>query len=429
MRVALGSFLVAALLCAVSVSYAAEGTIPPGTVITTQNWQKYKEFMPEGMQILFEGTYHWKFPANFQMKVGPTQDYRPPKIYAQNTEKYSKLVKIVNLPDGGHTVTGYVAGMPFPDPQAPLKGYKILVNVWYSYFPYLYCGWASLYVEDRMSDISPTKAVQVYRRLLHISDLGQPINDPRAEGIDYSEYLMVTQPEQARYTTNLALYYDDPAKPFDIFLYVPALRRSLRLSPAARCSPVVGTDFTQDDARINNYNGGITRFDAKFLGERKILALLPTKPKIFTDLHSMYMPLFFPGPKFDPWQVRDVNVIDVRRIPSQRAGYCYGKRIMYVDKANMISVWTDLYDANLKLWKFILEAPVTVPLPDGEVAMGAGNILAVMYDIQNSHLSVYVPGSDGAGFGFNETCKNYKGQNFDDVKRYSYSSGLALIQR
>ena len=37
---------------------AAEQTaIPPGTKITMQNWQQYKQFMPEGMVALFEGKY------------------------------------------------------------------------------------------------------------------------------------------------------------------------------------------------------------------------------------------------------------------------------------------------------------------------------------------------------------------------------------
>ena len=30
-------------------------TIPPGTVITAQNWQQYRQFMPDGMVVLFQG--------------------------------------------------------------------------------------------------------------------------------------------------------------------------------------------------------------------------------------------------------------------------------------------------------------------------------------------------------------------------------------
>lgn len=37
-----------------------------------QNWQRFKQFMPEGMIILFEGKYFWKMPKDIEMDVGPT---------------------------------------------------------------------------------------------------------------------------------------------------------------------------------------------------------------------------------------------------------------------------------------------------------------------------------------------------------------------
>jgi hypothetical protein len=48
------------------------GTIPPGTTITMQNWQQFKQYMPDGMASLFEGKYFWKMPADVSMEVGPT---------------------------------------------------------------------------------------------------------------------------------------------------------------------------------------------------------------------------------------------------------------------------------------------------------------------------------------------------------------------
>jgi hypothetical protein len=39
------------------VTAASDGSIPPGTTITIQNWQQYKQYMTEGMQTLFAGTY------------------------------------------------------------------------------------------------------------------------------------------------------------------------------------------------------------------------------------------------------------------------------------------------------------------------------------------------------------------------------------
>src|SRR5690349_5920598 len=53
-------------------SLPSADSIPPGTVITMQNWQNYRQFMPDGMAAMFEGKYFWKMPPDVQMQVGPT---------------------------------------------------------------------------------------------------------------------------------------------------------------------------------------------------------------------------------------------------------------------------------------------------------------------------------------------------------------------
>src|SRR5579885_612406 len=309
-----------------------ENPIPPGTVITLQNWQQYKQFMPDGMQALFAGTYVSKLPADFRMEIGPRTDLPLPAVYLQNTEKYSHQVEIKDLPDGRHTITGYVAGVPFPNPSDPRKGYKILVDNWYRYLPYLYCGDDShQYLVNQSGQLTGYRLVQVVRRLSHISDPGQPITDPRAQGVDFSEYSMQLEPEEDKYTEILTLYYADPAKQEDEFIFAPKLRRVIRGSSNSRCAPVNGGDFTPDD--FEGFRGGIARFGADYLRDQTVLALVNSDPKVFGDL-THYYPLYFPKPEIGKWEVRDAYVIDTRRVPSLRAGYCYGKRIMWVDKAS-----------------------------------------------------------------------------------------------
>ena len=70
-------------------------SVPDGTVITMQNWQNYRQFMPDGMAAFFEGRYFWKMPADVQMPVGPTIIHPLPSGYMEATEKYSAQVKVV----------------------------------------------------------------------------------------------------------------------------------------------------------------------------------------------------------------------------------------------------------------------------------------------------------------------------------------------
>ncbi|MBF6567877.1 MAG: DUF1329 domain-containing protein [Candidatus Binataceae bacterium] len=408
-----------------------EGGIPEGTIITPQNWQTYKDFMPDGMQALLSGQLPWKVPADFQMVVGPTHDYPVGKEYRANTEKYAGTTKIVDLPDGRHTVKGYVAGMPFPNPSEPNRGYKILVDEWYHYVPYLICGYLNSRLTDRLNNVTYNQALLVYRRLSHISDYNQPITNPQSQGIDYSEYTMLTAPEQSKYATDLTLYYDDPTRNEDVFLFIPALRRSLRLSSAARCTPWFATDWSQDEIRAGSYNGGITKFDAKVLGEQKAITMVSSPdPVLWGNWNNYYQPFYLPRPAIGKWELRDVYKLSIRRIPSLRSGYCYGNRVQYLDKQTYINGWTDLYDQNDKLWKISPYLSIAVPVPHEGMQIPTQDFIAAMWDVQNAHTTVTITNDDHGNYNrHNEECRNYKGENFDDVKKFSSTAGLSEILR
>jgi hypothetical protein len=425
-------FVLVAICCLVWPSRpvnAQEQAIPAGTVIKPGNWRQYQNYMAYGLQALFSGRYFWKMPPDARIVVGPTHHYPPPRAFSVNTEKYAGNVKIVTLPDGRHTITGYMAGWPFPNPQEPMKGWKILVDEWYHYLPWLTCGThVETRVRDRFGNVTAGGLVDVLRILSHISDEGMPITDPQAQGMYETEENMVRYPEQARYTTNLTIYYADPLSEEDTFLFIPALRRSLRLSDAARCAPFVGTDDTQDDIRMN-WNGGIARWDAKFLGEKPILTLTTSDPRVLGQESNYYAPIFFPKPAIGTWETRDSWIIDVRRIPQQRAGYCYGKQILYVDKETAQAFWKDVYDSNMRFWKTEAAEVLATPVPHEGMHFTINFWLAT-YDMQNSHLTAaWTASPSGQWDATNEDCRNYEGRNFDNVAEYSTAGGLSLILR
>ena len=108
----------------------------------------------------------------------------------------------------------------------------------------------------------------VYRQLAYNNHPDIPRTDPHANAAWYTEWLMVEQPEQSRYTADLTIFWQDLTKTEDNYVFVPALRRSLRLSATARCSPLLGSDMIHDDQR-GGYNGGLNLFNANYLGERE----------------------------------------------------------------------------------------------------------------------------------------------------------------
>ena len=364
-------------------------TIPPGTTITASNWQTYKKFMPVGLWSLWQGSQFYKLPADAQMVTAPNQSIALPKKYQQDTEKYSSQVSLKPNSFGGLDCKGYTAGLPFPNPSGPNAGMEIVYNEYYAYIPYVITTYAKLgFTMDRFGSKSVSEVREVNFKVKHLSDPGKPVNIPSVGDVYITYNNIIWFPEQSKYVNDLVIFYDDPATLGETFVFVPALRRSLRLSSAARCSPLVGSDYTADDERSMSIQPPI--FTAKFLGFKKLLVMYPTDA--YTDKANYYQPLYFASPKAAKWMLRDVAVLDIRRTDQMARGYCYGSRMAYIDKETWQPIWMDLYDAGLKLWKTgpSMYKPMPLPNTGGDVATGGGGPGDGMYtfwDQQNEHMT------------------------------------------
>jgi hypothetical protein len=213
------------------VDRVSSASIAPGTTITMSNWRDYRAFMPDGMIALFEGAYYWKMPPDVQMVVGPTVIHPLTKGCVNATAKYSPQVRLVTQPDGGLTISGYTAGEPFPGPQEPHKGWKILANLWFRYEPHLVVNTANNLgfgcTQDSLGSINCQKSLWVYRRLSYNTDPGTPMTTPGGEGKFLTEWGMIEQPEQMRYTATLTIVYTDLNKSQDRY-HLQARLASLR---------------------------------------------------------------------------------------------------------------------------------------------------------------------------------------------------------
>ena len=257
-----------------------QGDVPIGTRITMSNWQQYKQFMPFGMVELFQGQYGWKMPADVEIDIGPSHEGgNLPKSWVEATEKYGTQTGVQVLSNGHYLLKNYQGGTPFPNPQEPYKGWKVMANVFYAYAPVLYIhtpsNYGTVWAQDKYGNIAPSSIDVVYRWSDFIVQPGFQRTYNYAPGTWYTEWIMQETPEQARYTASLSLYYSDQeSHPFpDSYVFVPALRRSLRLSTTARCSPLFGWEWTYDDAKFNGFNGSTATYTADYLGDRRILNL------------------------------------------------------------------------------------------------------------------------------------------------------------
>jgi hypothetical protein len=399
-------------------------TIPVGTTITYANWQNFKEFMPYGMISLFEGNYFWKMPADVAMEIGQPLNYSLPASYLAATEKYSGQVTVVELPDGGLTLANYHGGVPFPNPQEPHRGWKVVANLWFRYFPRLIaqtygytCG---------MNALSATNCLAleyVTRQFAYNTDPGAPL-DGAFKDIYYTSWFMLIEPEQQKYTTTLTVEYADLGRPEDSYVFVPALRRYQTLSASARCTETAGTDATHDDFQFG-FDSNLTELNVEYLGKRRILTLanvsIPTEP--FPA--GFDLPLGWPKPSMGKWQLRDVDELAITKLPSSGAAKCYGRRIYYVDSTLYMPLWSENYDQQMKPVRYHAIFPHTIDVPGIGSVTGSGSDVEIFWNLANQHATFTVePALDG---------KHYINQQvparYDDIPRYSTPSGLNLIMR
>jgi Protein of unknown function (DUF1329) len=193
---------------------ANQGPQPPvGTKITTANWQQYKAFLPFGMVKLFQGQYQWQMPQDAELDIGPARYGNLPKTWIEATEKYGGQDRVEVLPNGHFKIDNYQGGVVFPNPEEPHKGFKILANVFFAHAPAIFGAGpentSAIWFVDRFGNVSQDTFDFIYRQSGWDTDAGFPPDESYAPGTWYTEWFMEETPEQARYTTTLALYYKD----------------------------------------------------------------------------------------------------------------------------------------------------------------------------------------------------------------------------
>ena len=407
-----------------------QAPLPVGTVITTQNWQQYKDYMPGWMQVLFSGQYGYKLAPSQQILVGPTIPKPLPKAYLANTEKYSSQVSLQELPEGSTLIQNYTAGLPFPHPSEPDLGSKLLWNLWYRYQP-------RVEVQQVLRQLLIDKYSQIFRqvisinyqRLGHVSEPGLPIYTPEAPNEDLALYLAVEAPEQSKYTVSLIIYFLDPTRQQENWSFVPSLRRPLRLSSSARCAPVVGGDGVTDDSKTG-FNMRVSDVTAHVVAHKMTLMMNHVEPKYpapinFFDNNTFRQWGFGQGVVWpaapSKWELVNTYIVDVKRVPSQLTGYCYSNRRIYLDATDYLISGEDLYDMSGNLWKLFFFYWREHPNGYGDLyETGSANRISLTLDLENTHQTI----SEGMSENFVNT---QAPQEYWDVSRYGTPTGLLEI--
>jgi hypothetical protein len=399
-------------------------TIAVRTTITVQNWTTYRPFIAVGLRNAFSGKYPIRIGSEplYVVEISPSQHFGQPRKFLEDTEKYLGQAQLVQSLTGGFTLSplpGQTAGLPFgPNPAEPNLALKVLYNYWLAYQPRISNAISTTWSVDSSRNAGQHSTNITAYRLSHLSAPGFPAALPYAQDYLSCQRNVVLTPEEKKYNTSLKLWYNDPARIPELYSFVPSMRRSLRLSAAARCRPMGVTDFVEDDSGFQ-----IPNFKATLLGVKKLIARIQDPAKGF-DPAAYDLTGSFPGwpnPGTGTWQVRDVYVVDVSPLPVM-GSYCYSHKVLYIDKETWMALFSDSYDDSGKFWK--LFRPKYAPMRVGDalvLAAPAGLASGEMLDFKKNHASVSIQNDI--------TVDEKVPDSYQDAQRLAFPAGLNEVNQ
>jgi len=436
--VLLFTLLVAVRGVSVAQDKAGGSDVPTGTKVTMQNWQQYQQYMSQGLIAPFQGEHFFQLPPDVEINIGKTVPIGVPKGYKDATEKYGSQVQLKEVSPGVYRPDPYIAGAPFADPFSGSKdplivGQKIYWNTYYRAQPVVDYAPNCTDVVDHFGNMTRTADTDiVFTVMQHLANTGYPQELPNNGGYYRAFYGEQIAPEQGKYTTSMSITPQDPLATEELYAYVPSLRRSLRLTQAARCAPLFGSDFTFDDEFPPTMP---QLFDIKYVKTMKFLFLLHqdlhaydtcgSATQVSTEwnypagLHRIN----FPKPKAGDWELREAYVIDFKRKPQFQKGYCYGDRLMYVDADTYFPLAFDIWDTAGKLYKTIqiFNVPLPVPASKGDNILTLGIAYGFAVNFLDEHGSIFT--------GRMPICLDHEcdSRGFSDISRYAQPDGLMKI--
>ncbi|MFQ5417609.1 MAG: DUF1329 domain-containing protein [Myxococcota bacterium] len=342
---------------AAGLAATARPDFAEGDVLRYHQIEKLRPFLPEP----FWANRRFFFYEGMKIEVGPSQaDYSPAREYLEATEQFRGQARLG--PDD--SLANYTAGQPFPmgdidcagDPDA---GAKIIWNFDYQWrgdgararFFYTYLDRGKkvpLYFEGR------SKAIQLAHRVeaKHLDGRGGDVYP--GERRKHAFGVEVNEPFNARgilLTTYRYKSSDGPpagASNDDTWVYIPTMRMVRRLSTAQRTDAVSGTDFTFDD--LFSFAGIVPQYRWRCLGERRIIAPMNTRVKGYPYERDHRFGPYGVSYADDRWELRDAVVIEMT---PKSADHPYSKKVLYLDKQTLVSLYAFAYDRHEELWKVI----------------------------------------------------------------------------
>lgn len=342
-----------------AIGYAVFSTaaeLPPGTIINKSNFESVKNDTFEGHSIssLITEKIEWQIKNwGLAFKLAKSRQIGLDPKVSDITKKYSGQVK---FDPATREVSGYVAGIPFPDvsEKDPSAADKIMWNFYYaapqgSQIRYN-LSWVLVDGNKGVDQVQDYTFVRLWKK--NRMDGGEPVI---GNGDVLTETLyQATGPEDIKGTGSFTVRYDQQRFE-DQWAYIKSARRIRRLSGSAWMDPVGSLGMLNDDIYIWNSRPSLYK-STKLIGKRWILVSTNTQPKRdssqkgtvgeWPTINTAEAPHWNSVLEYQP---REVWVIEGTP-PSEHP---YSKKVVYVDTKIPVVYLGEIYDKKGDYWRHV----------------------------------------------------------------------------
>ncbi|MBV8137497.1 MAG: DUF1329 domain-containing protein [Deltaproteobacteria bacterium] len=390
------ALLIAAISAVLFRAPAARAEVKPGDVITPQNAARVRELVSPGV--------YYKVVNGMTMKIGPTVRIDWPPPYKEATEKYAGQVR---LSEDGRSLVGYVAGVPFPllDTNDPQVATKI---AWNNVFRPLFTddydlrfydcdtAYAAEHAQTSQVDYFQIGHYAGYSLVGRVEVEPMPIDpDFKTSGRYWLFALYPTlAPQQLRGDGFIRFRYADPKRADNSWTWSSGSRRIRRINEGS-LSIVSGPYGSWEPDHYSGFNAKVEEYDWKFLGEKKMLAVVHAEhsPEVrcATDNGTSACP--------ELWELRPMYLLEATPRAATARQALHSRTVIFSDSEVMYPSYVDTYDRQGQLYgsNIYYLAYRDRPVPDARVAIYPFKrefvVGAVSTDVQSGQATMcYLPG-------------------------------------
>ncbi|MEQ8388226.1 MAG: DUF1329 domain-containing protein [Alphaproteobacteria bacterium] len=393
----------AALLCAASLagqSFEAEAQQCDG-----RDWEAGGVISNENLDCAVQGTFHGHkigemIPEKIAWQIREKDlnitlaDPTPLAVDYRIREWTQKNRGRVEFNEATRTVSGWKAGVPFPDIDLndPFAGIKVAWNYTYG-VPRGDTQALYKFVFGLVDGDTGIERVQRwgYIRKYYKGVLGNQ-GPTLGDGEVFDKTLLVAfSPHDIKGLGTLTIRYDT-GRLNDIWAYIRTVRRVRRLSGGAWFDVIGGTDVLQDN--IETFNAYPTWYPKyKMLGRRTVLAMAHGTAPAWIEDADNYVNMFprvdvSNPPYWNPietWEPRDVYVVEA--IPPKE--HPYSKKVWYVDAEAWRPYFMEGYDKKGELWQFQHYSTGEYPVADDPEGSALLTWTGITVDFQRNHATFF----------------------------------------